>query len=149
MRWLATQPAFDWLFGAIVCAIIPIQYCPIHQPRKKNGIYRHIYHASSPALIATLDIVHEDSRQCSRLRSSMPFKRDLAPQNIPLSKQPSKRNPKLKMQTSLEVLDIIYPPQKPKSSGQCHYKRGIKCFIPNIFTLYWKHLPYCSCTCLT
>ena len=35
---------------------------------------------------------------------------------------PSKRNPKLKMNTSLEVLNIIYPPKERTSAGYCHYK---------------------------
>ena len=33
--------------------------------------------------------------KCSRLKSSMPFKRDLALQNIPLSKQPFKTQPQI------------------------------------------------------
>jgi hypothetical protein len=36
------------------------------------------------------------SKQCSRLKSSMPFKLDLALQNIPLSKQPFKMQPHIK-----------------------------------------------------
>lgn len=35
---------------------------------------------------------------------------------------PSKRNSKLKIKTSLNVLDIICPPQEPTSVGHCHYK---------------------------
>ena len=58
--------------------------------------------------------------QCSRLKSSMPFKRNSTLQNIPFSKQPFKRNPKLKMKTSLEVLDIIRLPPEPTSVGHCH-----------------------------
>ena len=51
--------------------------------------------------------------QCSRLKLSLPFKCDLALQNIPFSQNnPSKRNPKLKMKTSLEVLDLICPPTR-------------------------------------
>jgi hypothetical protein len=41
----------------------------------------------------------------------MPLKHDLALQNMLLSKQ--QRNPKLKMKTSLEVLNIKCPPQEP------------------------------------
>ena len=44
--------------------------------------------------------------QCSRLKSSMPFKCDLALRNIPSENNSTKRNPKLKMKTSLEVLNI-------------------------------------------
>ena len=36
---------------------------------------------------------------------------------------PSKRNPKLKMKMSLEVLHIISPPQEPTNVGHCHYKK--------------------------
>ena len=36
---------------------------------------------------------------------------------------PSKCNPRLKMKTSLEVLNIICPPQEPTSIGHCHYKK--------------------------
>ena len=56
------------------------------------------------------------SMECSRLKSSMPFKHDLALQN-----NSSKRNPILKMKMSLEVLNIICPSQKPTSVGHCHY----------------------------
>ena len=37
----------------------------------------------------------EPKEQCSRLKSSMPFKCDLALQNIPLSKQPFKMQPQI------------------------------------------------------
>jgi hypothetical protein len=41
-----------------------------------------------------------------------------------LKNNPSKRNPKLKMKTtSLEVLNIIYPPQALTSVHHCHYKK--------------------------
>ena len=36
---------------------------------------------------------------------------------------PSNRNPKLKLKTSLEVLNIICPTQEPTSIGHCHYKK--------------------------
>ena len=59
-----------------------------------------------------------------RLKSSMPFKLDLGLQNIPHLSQnnPSNRNPKLNMKTSVEVLSIICLPQEPSSVGHCHYK---------------------------
>ena len=54
----------------------------------------------------------------------MPFKRDLALQNIlPLLEQPFKTQPQIEMKTSLEVLYIICPPQGPTSVGRCHYKK--------------------------
>ena len=63
-------------------------------------------------------------KQCSILKSSMPFKQDLALQNIPLSKHPSsKRNPELKMKTSCEVLNLIYPLHAPTNVAHCHYKK--------------------------
>jgi hypothetical protein len=40
-----------------------------------------------------------------------------------LKKILQKHNPKLKMKTSLEVLNIIYPPQEPTCIGQCHHKK--------------------------
>ena len=36
---------------------------------------------------------------------------------------PSKCSPKLKMKMSLEVLNIICPPQEPTSVRHCHYKK--------------------------
>jgi hypothetical protein len=58
-----------------------------------------------------------DLGQCSKLKSSMPFKISLSQNN------PSKRNPKLKMKTLFEVLNIICPSQEPTSVGHCHYKK--------------------------
>ena len=55
--------------------------------------------------------------QCSRLKSSRPFKCDSALQKIPLSKQPSKRNPNLKMKTSLEILNTALSLQEMESDG--------------------------------
>ena len=46
-----------------------------------------------------------------------PFKIDLS------QKTPPKSNPKLKMKTSLKVLNRICPPQEPTSVGHCHYKK--------------------------
>ena len=43
--------------------------------------------------------------QCSRLKSSMPFKRDLCLQNIPLSKQA------FKVQPQIETWDVTWSPQ--------------------------------------
>ena len=56
------------------------------------------------------------SPQCSRLKSSILFKCDLALQNIPLSKQ----QPQIENKTSLEVLNIICLPQVPTSVGHHH-----------------------------
>ena len=61
--------------------------------------------------------------QCSRLKSSMPFKCDLALSKYTSLNNPSGHDPKLKMRTSLEVLNIICPPQEPTSVGHCHYKK--------------------------
>jgi hypothetical protein len=36
---------------------------------------------------------------------------------------PSKCNPKVKMKTSLEVLNTICPPQEPTRVGHYHYKK--------------------------
>ena len=59
-----------------------------------------------------------------KMRSLMPFKRDLALQNIPLSNNLSKHNPELEMNTSLEVHNIICPPQEPT-------RRRVRWLIPN------------------
>jgi hypothetical protein len=64
--------------------------------------------------------------QCSRLKPSMPFKRDFGPPKYSYLSQnnPSKRNPKLnKNKTTLEVLNIMCLPQEPTSVGYCHYKK--------------------------
>jgi hypothetical protein len=54
----------------------------------------------------------------------MPSKRDLAFQNISLSKQSFKTQPQIeKMKTSLEILDTIFPPQEPTSVGHRHRKK--------------------------
>jgi hypothetical protein len=44
-------------------------------------------------------------------------------QNTPPSKQAFKSNPEMKMKTSLEVLNVICPPQKPTNVGHYHYKK--------------------------
>jgi hypothetical protein len=49
----------------------------------------------------------------------MLLKRDSVLQNIPLSK----RNSKLKMKASLEILNIICQPQEPTSVGHRHDKK--------------------------
>jgi hypothetical protein len=48
----------------------------------------------------------------------------IGPFKIHLSqKNPSKRNLELKTKSSLEVLNIICPPQESTSVGYCHYKK--------------------------
>ena len=54
--------------------------------------------------------------QCSRLKSSMPFKRDLGLQRIPLSKQPFKTQPQI------ENADITWSPHH-----NLHVTRTNKC----------------------
>ena len=44
-------------------------------------------------------------------------------QNVPRSKQPFKMQPQIETKTSLEVLNLICPPQEPTSVGHCHYKK--------------------------
>ena len=60
--------------------------------------------------------VQDWSLQCSS-NAIWPFKLYLFQNN------PSEHNPKLRMKTSFEVLDIIWPPQEPTSVGHCHYKK--------------------------
>ena len=65
-------------------------------------------------------LVQKGASQCSRLKSSMPFKRDLALQIYLSQNNPLKHNPKLKRKMSLEVLIIICSSQEPTSVGHCH-----------------------------
>ena len=65
-----------------------------------------------------------------------------------LKHNPSKRNPKLKMKTSLKVLNLICPPQGPTNIRQCHYKQYKYMVDSYFFTLYWKHEQYTSYTSL-
>jgi hypothetical protein len=63
---------------------------------------------------------------CNRWDLEPVFKIEVfnALQNTPFSKQPSKTQPHIEMETSLEVLDIIHPSQEPTSVlGHCHYKK--------------------------
>ena len=65
-------------------------------------------------LTSTLTFTYFPPGECLRLKSSMPFERDWALQNIPSLSQnnSSKRNPKLWMMTKttlLEVLNLICP----------------------------------------
>ena len=60
--------------------------------------------------------VQDWSLQCPS-NAIWPFKIYLSQHN------PSKRNPKLKMKTSLEVLNIICMSQEPTSIGHCNYKK--------------------------
>ena len=87
------------------------------------------------------------TNQCSRLKS--PFKRDLALQNIRFSKQP------FSMQPQIENEDITWSPQYNMSVTTTKQRKALLLqeveldgwFV--IHTLYWKHVPYNSCTTLT
>ena len=71
-------------------------------------------------LLIGLDIHGE---QCSRLKTSMPFKRDFGPSKYTsLKKILQNATPNCKMKTSLEVLNI-YPPQESTRIGHFHYKK--------------------------
>ena len=59
------------------------------------------------------------STQFSRLKSSMPFKRDLALQNVPLSKQPFKTRPQI------EDEDITWSPQYNMSATRTNQRRAL------------------------
>ena len=56
-------------------------------------------------LFGRTSILNTDGRQCSRLKSLMLFKHDLALQNIPLSKQPFKTH------SQIENEDVTWTPQ--------------------------------------
>ena len=76
-------------------------------PHEKKGISQHVTHW-----------------QCSRLKSSMPFKCDSALQEYTSLKTTlQKRNSKLKRKMSFEVLNMICPSQEPTSKGRCLYKK--------------------------
>ena len=49
------------------------------------------------------------THQCSRLKSSMPFKCNLAFQNIPFSKQPSKMQPQIENEDVTSSLQYTMP----------------------------------------
>ena len=98
-------------------------YCDFRK-ESFHGKKWHGFHVLWNILVSNFDSAQAPWDQASRLKSSMPFKRDLGLQNKPLSKQPFKTQPpKLKMKMSLEVLIIIYPPQEPTSVGHCHYEK--------------------------
>ena len=63
--------------------------------------------------IITMNYIH--GNQCSRLKSSMPFKHNLAIQNIPLSKQPFNTQPQIKNE------DITWSPQYYLPIKHCLY----------------------------
>ena len=58
-----------------------------------RAIQVDVYHIQSAPHI--LGPNHTQAKQCSRLKSSTPFKHDLALPNIPLSKQPFKMQPQI------------------------------------------------------
>ena len=58
------------------------------------------------------------NHQCSRLKSSMPFKRELALQNIPVSKPPFKRQPRT------ENEDITWSPQYNPPATRTNKRRA-------------------------
>ena len=51
--------------------------------------------------------------------------------HTPSQNSPSKRNPILKMKTSLKVLNIICPPQEPTSVGIVTTRSGVRQLILN------------------
>ena len=64
-------------------------------------------------------VLSRDGNRCSRLKSSMPFKRDLALQYIPLSKQPFKTQPQI------ENEDIIWSPQSNLPAMRTNEQRAL------------------------
>jgi serine/threonine protein kinase len=85
-----------------------------------NGVVHHDMNpevwSPSPWGIWEWHCVQDQSLQCPS-NAIGPFKIYLSENN------PSKCNPKLKMKTSLEVLNIICLPQEPTSVGHCNYKK--------------------------
>ena len=66
-----------------------------------------------------------------------------------LKHNPSKRNPKLKTKTSLEILRTICPSQEPTSAGHRHDEKWSYMIDSQFLTFYSKHVPYNSCTSFT
>jgi hypothetical protein len=74
-----------------------------------------------------------EDRQCSRLKASMPFKRDLALQNIYTSLKTTLLQLKMKTDITGRVQhNMLCPAQEPPTSvGHCHYKKrnGVRWLI--------------------
>ena len=90
---------------------------------------------------ATSHLFKKDrSLQCPS-NAIWPFKIYLSQNN------PSKRNPKLEMKTSFEVLKIICLPQEPTSIRHFNHQKWNQMVDFLFFTLYyWKQVSYNSCT---
>ena len=71
-------------------------------PCSRPWSHRHMW--SHPHHNTMLAQGHQGSNQCSRLKSSMPFKCNLALQNVALLKQP------FKMQSQIENEDVAWSP---------------------------------------
>jgi hypothetical protein len=66
-----------------------------------------------------LACVRSGPKQCSRSKSSMPFKHDLALQNMPLSKQPFKSQPQI------ENEDVTWSPQYNPPTTRTNKRRAL------------------------
>ena len=75
--------------------------------------------------------------QCSRLQSSMPFKRDLALQNISLLKQPFKRQPRI------ENEDVTWSLQYNLHATRTNKRRT---FVTTRSRVRWFILKFSHCT---
>ena len=72
---------------------------------QKQGSLRSVLEPKSLGFAPKMKTHPKVTTHCSRLKSSMPFKRNLDLQNIPLSKQPSKT------QLQIENEDTTWSPQ--------------------------------------
>ena len=102
-RW---HPSLSVIFATVASIAITSYSCNyLHSMQHVALLYRLLF-------LPNVLLNYEERRRgdlCSRSKSPMPFKRDLALQNIPFSKQPFKMQPRLENKTSLEVSNIICP----------------------------------------
>jgi hypothetical protein len=121
----------------LVCWIIMIPDCYISSPKnwspKAQGEQRAaMFLEPNPnaQLLSSWELCIPGQSQSSQCKAMMfkievfdAFQMRFGPSKYTsLKTNPSKRNPKLNMKTSLEVLGIMCPPQEPTSVGYCHYK---------------------------
>jgi hypothetical protein len=84
-----------------------------------HGPYYHSKVVSTTPLWRRQLGVDMGGRQCSRMKSSMSFKCDLALQNIPLSKQP------FRMQPQTENEDVTWSPQYNLPTTRTNKRRAL------------------------
>ena len=86
--------------------------------------------------------------QCSRLKSSMPFKCDLALQSIPLSKQPFKTQPQIENKDTTRRRQYNCPPHARTNKHRALSLQEVELdgWFLILRIIYRKLVPYNSCT---